>query len=221
MLYRGPIPDRAKPRKTTYKRMARSLLAADDLVTLVDQTMQTLGERSNTLAFFVSDNGFALGEHGMSTKNKPYPIASRVPLFMRWRRGPVARGIVDDRLVANVDILPTVLGATGLTPASGHTMDGRSLLSGQRRSRMLLEAFADSGEHFWASLITDEEQYTEYYDNAETLAFQEYYEIVDDTWYLKNTLGDDRPSNDPSPQTLEGRESQLEADRVCAGASCP
>jgi len=221
VLYGGRRPSRAKPKTTLYGKMARSLLSADELVAGVDRAMRGLDEKSNTLAFFVSDNGFALGEHGMFAKKKPYPIASRVPLYMRWPRGPVERGGLDNRLVANIDILPTILEAIGLSPVPGHTIDGRSLQGTLRRSRMLVEAFAPSSSYFWASLITDEEQYTEYYDGNETVDFREYYDLDKDPWYLKNTLGDDRPSNDPSPQTLEGLESQLEADRVCAGANCP
>ena len=222
MLYEGgSAPSKATPRKSLHERMARSLLAADELVDQVDRTMRSLGERSNTLAFFVSDSGYTLGEHGMTRKNKPYPVVSRVPLYMRWPSGLVERGGLDDRLVANVDILPTVLGAAGLSPVNGHIIDGRSLQGTQTRSRMLVEAFSLSSAHFWASLITDDVQYTEYYDESETVEFREYYDHVNDPWSLTNTLGDDDPFNDPSPLTVQLLENQLEDDRVCAGASCP
>src|SRR5918996_857484 len=172
MLYRGNIPSKATPRRVLYGKMARNLLAADQLVNQVDRTMRSLGEHSHTLAFFVSDSGYTLGEHGLVKKNKPYPVVSRVPLYMRWPRGPVEVGVRDRRLVANIDILPTVLEAAGLSPVNGHTIDGRSLQSTPARSRMLVEAFASSGAHFWASLITDDEQYTEYYQlDGETRAF--------------------------------------------------
>jgi arylsulfatase A-like enzyme len=221
MLYNGGVPSKATPKKSLYEKMARSLLAADELVDQVDRTMRSLGERSNTLAFFVSDSGYTLGEHGLTKKNKPYPVVSRVPLYMRWPSGPVERGGLDDRLVANVDILPTVMGAVGLSRVNGHTIDGRSLQGTQARSRMLLEAFALSGAHFWASLITDDVQYTEYYDANETVEFREYYDRVNDPWSLTNTLGDDDPLNDPSPSTVQLLEDRVEDDRVCAGASCP
>jgi len=221
MLYRGSIPSKATPRRGLYEKMARSLLAADELVKQVDRTMRSLGERSNTLAFFVSDSGYHLGEYGLLKKNKPYPVVSRVPLYMRWPSGAVGRGVVDDRLVANIDILPTVLEAVGLSPVMGHSIDGRSLQGAQARSRMLVESFAPSGEHFWASLITDDEQYTEYYDGDETVEFREYYDLDRDPWYLTNTLGDDKQSNDPGSLTVQLLEDQVEADRECAGANCP
>ena len=221
MLYRRGPRDQAKPKRGIYDRMSRSLLAGDDLVDRVYQTMSALNESANTLAFFVSDNGFSLGEHGLIGKRKPYPVASRVPLYMRWPNGSVAKGIVDDRLVANIDVLPTVLGASELSPTAGHVLDGRSLRSTQERSRMLLEDFSSTRDHSWASLITDDEQYTEYYGDGGTLAFQEYYDVLSDPWRLTNTLGDDDPLNDPNPLTIQGLSDQLEADRECAGANCP
>jgi hypothetical protein len=70
---------------------------------------------------------------------------------------------------------------------------------------MLVEAFASSGAHFWASLITDDEQYTEYYQlDGETKVFTEYYDVLSDPWRLTNTLGDDDPRNDPDPLTVRG-----------------
>lgn len=87
---------------------------------------------------------------------------------------------------------------------------------------MLLEEFtAESGDHLWASVFTDETQYTEYYETGETLVFQEYYDLLNDPWQLTNTLGDDDRRNDPDPLTLQMLSSQLAADRECAGAGCP
>jgi hypothetical protein len=98
------------------------------------------------------------------------------------------------------------------------------LLGTQQRNRLLLEHFSDSKRRVptWASLITDREQYTEYYQiDGETKIFTEYYDAFDDPWRLTNTLGDDDPFNDPSPLTLQLLSNQLEADRECAGATCP
>jgi arylsulfatase A-like enzyme len=223
IFYNDGRPDEAeaKPQLKTYEKMARSLLAGDDLVLKVFNAMRELKEGSNTLAFFISDNGYALGEHALSRKRKPYPIASQVPLFMRWPDGLSRRGVADDRLVANIDILPSVLQAAGLSPASGHVLDGNSLQGTQRRSRILLEDFQGNGAHHWASVLSDEEQYTEYYEADGERIFQEYYDVLADPWRLTNTLGDDDPVNDPSPPTLQRLANQLAADRECAGSNCP
>lgn len=190
----------------------------------VFEALRDLDEDSNTLAFFMSDNGFLMGEHGLRLKRFPYPMSQEIPLFMRWPDGGVPGGEMDDRIAANIDILPTVIEAAGLEDTLEHKVDGLSLSGFEQRNRLLLEHFADNRRQVptWASLITDREQYTEYYQlDGQTRVFSEYYDIVDDPWYLTNTLGDDDPLNDPDPLTIQGLSDQLRADRECAGASCP
>ncbi len=226
MLYPNNTPDGVEARvgAKAHQRAAKTLLGADTLVNDVFEALRALDEDSNTLAFFMSDNGFLMGEHGLRLKRFPYPMSQEIPLFMRWPDGGVPGGETDDRLAANIDILPTVLEAAGLEDSLEHEVDGLSLRGFEQRNRLLLEHFADNRRQVptWASLITDREQYTEYYQlDGETKVFTEYYDIVDDPWYLTNTLGDDDPLNDPDPLTIQGLSDQLEADRECAGASCP
>jgi arylsulfatase A-like enzyme len=219
-----PVGVEARPLKWKYEEAARALLGADDVVSGVFDALTELGENSNTLAFFMSDNGFLMGEHGLRMKRFPYPMSQETPLHMRWPDGGLPKGGTDDRIVANIDVLPTVLEAAGLKDSLEHEVDGMSLLGFQQRNRLLLEVFADSKKQVptWASLITDREQYTEYYElDGETKIFTEYYDVLSDPWYLTNTLGDDDPINDPSPFTLHVLQNQLEAARECAGASCP
>ena len=225
MLYPNNTSDgvTAHPQRNTYARFARSLLGGDDLVATVFQTMRDLDEDHNTLAFFMSDSGYLLGEHGLRRKRFPHPMSAQIPFYMRWPAGEIPTGVVDGRLVAGIDILPTVLEAAGLEEASGHTIDGRSLRTTAPRDRLLLEHFAESRRAVpnWASLVTGAEQYTEYYEADGTLAFREYYDAVNDPWQLTNTLGDGDPLNDPAPPTLARLQRQLDLDRNCAGSDCP
>ena len=226
MLYPGNTHKgvEASPRKKAFARGARALVGADRLVNRVFKALRTLGEQSNTLAFFMSDNGFLMGEHGLTMKRYAYPMSQEIPLFMRWPDGGVPKGRTDHSIVANIDILPTVLEAAGLEETLEHEIDGLSLRGSEQRSRLLLEHFSETRRRVptWASLITDREQYTEYYEfDEETTSFTEYYDIVRDPSHLKNLLGDPRAGNDPDPLTLEGLADQLEADRLCAGANCP
>jgi arylsulfatase A-like enzyme len=219
-----PVGVKASPDGKTYKRAARALLGADEIVASIFEVLRELGENGNTLAFFMSDNGFLMGEHGLRMKRFPYPMSQEIPLHMRWPDGGLSIGRTDRRIVANIDVLPTALEAAGLEDSLEHEVDGMSLLGPQRRNRLLLEHFADTRRQVptWASLITNREQYTEYYQlDGETRIFTEYYNVLSDPWRLRNTLGDDDPLNDPSPLTLKGLENQLEADRLCAGTNCP
>src|SRR5919106_2291697 len=69
----------------------RSLMSVDDLVGRLFDTPDSLGERRDTLAIFLSDNGYMWGEHGRSGKGVPYSTSTQIPLFMRWP-GHVSRG---------------------------------------------------------------------------------------------------------------------------------
>jgi len=211
----------ARPHRSRYAKFARALLGADDLVTSVMRTLWRLDE-NNTLAFFMSDNGFLLGEHGLTLKRFAYPNSMEVPLYMR---GParLMDGVDRKGLVANIDVLPTVLAATNLNPVGGHVIDGRPLQGGPRRDRLLIEHFADDRRTVptWASLVTEQEQYTEYYAlDEQTVTFREFYDVVADPWRLTNTIGDGDPLNDPDPQTIIDLSEQLEEDRTCSGAEC-
>jgi N-acetylglucosamine-6-sulfatase len=103
-----------------------SLLAVDEGVEQVVETLRASGELANTLILFTSDNGFMQGEHRIPPdrgKGSAYEQSVRVPLVMR---GPgIRRGRVED-VVANVDLAPTILAAAQATP--GRVLDGQSLL---------------------------------------------------------------------------------------------
>ncbi len=214
-----------KPRyaRRLRRRQLRSLMSVDDLVGRVMRTLRDLGERRSTLAIFLSDNGQLWNDHGLVRgrfhKRHPYTYSVRIPLLVRWP-GHVPRGTIDDRLVANIDIAPTVLEAARVTPDRAFPIDGRSLLDPGARERLLLEYFVDAGPPpAWASIRTARYQYVEYYgEDGSEVTFREYYDLADDPWQLDNLLGDDRADNDPS---VSGIARQLDADRSCAGGACP
>lgn len=140
-----------------------------------------------------------------------------IPLLMR-RPGHVAKGSSTRRLVANVDVAPTVLRAAGVSP--DQPMDGIPLTGGRTRSRLLLEYFLDRrNTPEWASTQTATSQYTEYYaEDGETVTFSEYYDLQSDPWQLRNTLADENPLNDPD---VERWSQRLSEDRRCRGEECP
>ena len=86
--------------------------------------LDALGE-TNTLAFFLSDNGYQWHEHGLDRKGKPYDDSVQIPFFVRWP-GHIETGLVDERIVANIDIAPTVYDALDYVP-NNYAPDGRSI----------------------------------------------------------------------------------------------
>jgi arylsulfatase A-like enzyme len=202
------------------EQQKRSLLAADDMVDEVMTHLVELGEEDNTLAFFLSDNGLMWAHHGvLRHKRLPYTSSVGIPFGMRWP-GHVDAGEVDGRIVANVDIVPTIAEAAGLT--LGWEPDGLSLLDRLAvRSRILLEYFrSEDAPAFpsWASTLTASWQFTEYYSSdGATVTWREYYDLTADPWQNHNLLRDGDPGNNPDIAALS---AVLSADRACSGAGC-
>ena len=189
----------------------RSLLAVDDLVDDVMEELEARGE-TNTLAFFLSDNGFMWAEHGLSGKTYPYTESIKVPFLARWP-GQIAEGRTDHRLVANIDLAPTMAEAAGIEPDPAVPFDGHSLLGGASRKKMLTEAW--TGQGGWASVRARDYQYIEYYGRGGGVREREYYNMATDRWQLRNLFGDGRKSNDPYPGALQ---KELAAARGCVGS---
>jgi arylsulfatase A-like enzyme len=201
----------------------RTLMSVDDMVGRVMQTLEATGEASNTIAVFVSDNGYSWGEHGLEAKGEPYTESVKIPMYLRWP-GHVAAGATDNRLVANLDLPETALDAAGVTPTV--PMDGHSLLSGYSRDHLLLDLYGDLGDSVgkqraWASLVSPTYQYTRWYThgtNESATRFAEYYDEVNDPYQLTNLLNDGNAANDPNVGSLD---AQLTKDLSCSGSTCP
>jgi arylsulfatase A-like enzyme len=193
--------------------------------------LRKLGEGRRTLAIFTSDNGFVWADHHLGgargtagQKRLPYTPSIRVPFFVRWP-GHLASGSRSARITGTVDITPTVLDAAGLDVDSRTPpLDGRSLLSGERRRRIVLEYWR--GRHSpsiptWASLRTRKYQYVEYYRHGKRF-FREYYNLVRDPWQLRNLIHDGDLRNNPDVDALS---RLLRHDRRCKGTvgrtACP
>jgi len=103
----------------------RHVQAVDDNVGRVLSALDELGLADDTLVVFASDNGFALGHHGIFGKRTAYEESMRIELAARWP-ARFGGGRTVDELVLNVDVAPTILAAAGVdVPAE---VDGRSLL---------------------------------------------------------------------------------------------
>lgn len=89
------------------------------------ETLEGAGLLENTIVILTSDHGEELFDHGgFSHGYSLYEEVLRVPLYVRWP--DTSGGGTRDRLVSLLDILPTVLEATGLE--DDRDLDGVSLL---------------------------------------------------------------------------------------------
>jgi arylsulfatase A-like enzyme len=137
-----------------YQRFMQDYLACvqgvDDGIGQVMGWLDREGLADDTIVIYTTDNGWYLGDHGLYDKRFMYEPGLRVPLIAR---GPgIARGIVPDQFVANIDLAPTILDLAGSEiPGS---MQGRSiapLLRGERpadwRTSVYYRYYHDPGHH--------------------------------------------------------------------------
>jgi len=128
-----------------YQRYAESLCAVDDSLGRVLDTLRRRGELDSTLLVYMGDNGFAFGEHGLIDKRTAYEESMRVPLLARCPELFGAPGRTVNQMVANLDIMPTLLAAAGLRAPAG--LDGGNWLpiaqgqSAQWRNELLYEYY--------------------------------------------------------------------------------
>jgi arylsulfatase A-like enzyme len=201
------------------RRQLRSLMPVDKLVAEVATRLRELDEEDNTLAFFLSDNGFMWGEHNLEGKNTPYLTSVRIPLLVRWPSGE--HPTVDDRLAGTIDIAPTIVSASGLGASASTAMDGDDLAAPKTRKRLLLEFWADRRGTIptWSSILTRTEQYIEYREDDGTVIHAEYYDLSSDPEQFHNLLVSRKLH--PPVSRIDQLDRLLARDRVCSGAECP
>lgn len=107
------------------RQYLRHVVAVDENTGRVLDALDELGLAENTLVVFASDNGFALGQHGVFGKRNAYEESMRITLLARWPARFAGDRTVDE-LALNVDLAPTFLAAAGETVPDA--MDGASWL---------------------------------------------------------------------------------------------
>jgi arylsulfatase A-like enzyme len=217
-------PPSVKGARRTYEealidreKQLRTLLAVDEMVDAIFRRLEQRGEQ-DTLALFVSDNGFFWAEHGLRGKDRPYTEAIKIPFLMRWP-GRVAAGTSHGSPVANIDVTATIMDAAGITPDPQYPLDGRSLLEeAPPRQKMLTESWPPEARGPWASTRTPRYQYMEYYDrDTGVVRFREYYDLTVDPFQLTNLYADGNARNDPWAGALVRELSRL---KTCVGQAC-
>ncbi len=101
----------------------RTLSAVDDSIGRLRDWLMEHGLSRNTVIVLMGDNGFLFGEHGLIDKRNAYEESIRVPLLVMapevYRAGQVV-----EKMVANIDIAPTLLALAGVDIPDHY--DGRS-----------------------------------------------------------------------------------------------
>ncbi len=96
--------------------------ALDEQIGRLVAFLEESGLYENTYIIFASDQGLAIGSHGLMGKQNLYEHSARAPLFIT---GPDIEPGRSDALVYLLDLYPTILSLVGSPPASG--LDGVTL----------------------------------------------------------------------------------------------
>ena len=175
------------------------MLAVDDGIGRIVETLDRLGILEETFILFTSDNGFFYGEHSLSLERRlPYEESIRSPLIVRY---PVVAeaGTRVDGLVASVDIAPTVLDVAGAE--IGDHIQGRSfvpLLRGNRsgwRESLLVEFYTYENPFPWLldmdyrAIRTARHKYIHWMQHPHE---SELYDLEQDPYEQNNLIDDPR-----------------------------
>ena len=88
--------------------------ALDACVGRLRQSLVETGRDEDTIFVFASDHGDMLGSHGLKDKQKPWDESIRVPFLLRYPRRFGTSGRVVDALIDAPDVMPTLLGLSGV-----------------------------------------------------------------------------------------------------------
>ncbi len=151
------------------KRIA-TLQATDEGIGRLYKAVKDSGQLANTYFFFMSDNGYHLGQHNKSnTKNTAYDESIRVPFIIM---GPgVEAGKTLDYLTTNADFTATVVALSGATLPLHIQLDGRSLVP-------LFSAATRPGGANWRKLVPT----AHYVGGGEGGGFPEFFGVRTQRW---------------------------------------
>lgn len=98
--------------RNTLARYYALVTHTDAQIGRILKALEQSGEADNTIIVFSSDNGLALGSHGLTGKQNVYQHGVQIPLLLK---GPgVPKGEIRDQLCYLYDIYPTLCDLAGV-----------------------------------------------------------------------------------------------------------
>lgn len=135
---REPFKHLPEPQQTYYSVIRN----ADRHIGRLLDALDEMNVADNTLVIFTSDNGpeRTMPEHGTfgstgglrGQKHCLFDGGIRVPFIVRWPGHTPVSKVIDDTWMSAVDLLPTIIGAAGLSIPRSWNPDGASALSALR-----------------------------------------------------------------------------------------
>jgi arylsulfatase A-like enzyme len=166
--------------------IGRCLLGVNDGLVQLFNALATTGRLGSAHLFFLSDNGYLLGEHRMVKKGEAYEEASRVPFMVRW---PGVAGRTERGAISSVDLSATVCALAGTTPPGTDGVDLAPLLT---RGIPVHQDFVyiEPPGGGWNAMRSTTTKYVEYGDGS-----RELYDLAADPFEMSNLakVRDTRP----------------------------
>jgi len=188
-----------------------TLVAVDENVGLVYDTLKSMKQLDDTAILYTSDNGFFHGEWRAFDKRLMHEPSIRVPWLIRYPR-KIKAGRTDDHMTLNIDIAPTVLDLAGVNiPESMHGASVVPLLEGNQdtpwRDAWLYEYYEFPGAHSvrkHRGVRTERWKYIHYFEEPQEY---ELYDLQADPEEIHNLYG--RPETETIVAELRQRLRQL------------
>lgn len=199
-------------KKVETKRLQhqRVLLAVDDGVERIFDTLEERGVLDDTLVIYTTDHGVSIGEHRYVKKTCGYEICSNVPLLVR---GPGVKPGNVRSLVGNIDFTPTITDYADIP--TGEMVDGttiRPLLERTGRGihkGLLLARNQGQNNKVFYGLRTKKWKYIRYRRTGE----QELYNLDRDPEELFNLMSTKRTVWKEKAERLDERMMDLKRTR--------
>ena len=204
-------PDTATSEQTIRER-SEMLMAVDDGLGRMLDTLEAMGQLDNTVVVVTSDHGYWYGEHGLSAERRlAYEEAIRIPWLIRYPRR-IPAGSTPQQLALSIDLAPTLLDLAGQPP--DESLHGRSLVPVARgeatewRSSFLIEYYSDTVfqrivNMGYQAVRTERFKYIQYRDLE---GMDELYDLAEDPYELNNLI--DHPE---AQTTLDAMKRELAA----------
>jgi arylsulfatase B len=128
--YSAPYRDKVPAQTANFYGMIAQI---DEQIGRLVQRLDALGLAESTLLVFMTDNGSSGGSRVFNAgmrggKGGPYEGGHRVPCWLRWPGGGIARGRDAPQLAAQLDLFPTLVELCGLKLPRAVAFDGLSLV---------------------------------------------------------------------------------------------
>lgn len=168
--------------------------SVDESIGRVISYLEENGLAQNTVVFYMGDNGFSFGEHGLIDKRHAYEESMRVPLLV-YAPGMGTKGRKVEQLVQGIDIAPTILNIAGVNdPGNMHGKSMLPFLKGQNvtgwRDKIFYEYYWEYDFPQTPTIFSVRTDRFKYIFNHGTWDINELYDLKSDPHEMKNLIRD-------------------------------